>query len=89
MTASAAASRGEGNTVAAAVEGAMRVQDETAGRVSRVVRGTVSANGVEGPDRLGSTALPTHKLTASAPATPSPSVTIAARSADSNICSAK
>ena len=84
-----AANREQANTVAAAFPGATLVQDDTAGSVIRVIMGTGSPNVVEVPNRLGSTPLPTHKLTASAPATPSPSVTIAARSADSNICSAK
>ncbi len=84
-----AANQEKANTVAAAFPGAALVQDDTAGSVIRVVMGTGSPNVVEVPNRLGKTPLPKHTLTATAPATPSPTVTIAARSADSNICSAK
>ncbi len=78
----------QARTVAAAFPGAVLKQDDTAGDVIRVSIGTGSPNVVEVPNRLGSTPLPTHTLTADGP-TSSPSATIAARTADSDICSAK
>ena len=79
-----AANREQANTVAAAFPGAALVQNDTAGSVIRVSLGSGSPNVVEVPNRLGTTPLPTHTL--SATATPSSSATITARSADSNIC---
>ena len=75
--------RDAANTVAAAFPGADLVQDDTAGDVIQVSLGAGSPNVVEVPNRLGSTPLPTR----TADPTPSPSVTIRARTADSNICS--
>ena len=54
-------------TVAAAFPGAVLVQDDTVGDVIRVSLGTGSPNVVEVPNRLGTTPLPTHTLTATAP----------------------
>ena len=76
-------------TVAAAFPGAVLVQDDTAGGVIRVSMGPGSPNVVEVPNRLGTTPLPRHTLTATSGASPSSGVTIKARTADSNICSAK
>ena len=73
-------------TVAAAFPGAVLVQDDTAGDVIRVSLGAGSPNVVEVPNRLGTTPLPTHTLTATAVPTPSATVTIKARTADTNIC---
>ena len=69
-------------TIAAAFPGAVLVEDETAGDVIRVSLGTGSPNVVEVPNRLGTTPLPTHSMTATA----APTVTITARTADSDIC---
>jgi LCP family protein required for cell wall assembly len=84
----AAADRDSANTVAAAFPGAVLVKDDTAGNVIRVSLGVGSPNVVVVPNRLGTTPLPTHTLTAP-PATPAPSVTITARTANTNICSPK
>ena len=77
----------QARTVAAAFPGAVLVQDDTAGQVIRVSMGAGSPNVVEVPNRVGTTPLPTDALTATVP--PSPTVTIKARTADSDICSAK
>ena len=74
-------------TVAAAFPGSVIVLDPAAGNAIRVTIGPGSANVVAVPNRLGSTPLPTHTLTAIASATPSPSATIKSRTANSNICS--
>ena len=78
-------------TVAAAFPGAVLVQDQTLGDVIRVNLGAGAPNVVEVPNRLGTTPIPTHTLTATAvpttSSTPSSTVTIKARTADSNICS--
>jgi len=74
-------------TVAAAFPGAVLVQDDAAGDVIRVSIGAGSPNVVLVPNRVGTTPLPTHTLTATVPPTPSSTVTIKARTADSNICS--
>ena len=76
-------------TVAAAFPGAVVVLDDTAGPDIRVSLGPGSPNVVAVPNRLGSTPLPTHTLTAITSGTPSPSVTIKSRSANSDICSSK
>jgi LCP family protein required for cell wall assembly len=82
-----AANQDEALTVAAAFPGAVLDQDESAGDVIRVSLGKGSPNVVEVPNRLGTTPLPTHTVTATAGPTPSSEVTIKARTADSNICS--
>jgi len=82
-----AANHDKALTVAAAFPGAVLVQDETAGDVIRVSLGKGSPNVVEVPNRLGTTPLPTHTVTATVAPTPSSSATIKARTADSNICS--
>ena len=74
----------EARTVAAAFPGATLVKDETAGNVIQVTLGAGSPYVVQVPNRVGSTPLPTHTATG-APG-PSATVTIKARSADSNIC---
>jgi LCP family protein required for cell wall assembly len=75
-------------TVAAAFPGAVLVQDETVGNVIRVSLGAGAPNVVEVPNRLGTTPIPTHTLTATAvPPPATPTVTIKARTADTNICS--
>ena len=79
----------EARTVAAAFPGAVLVKDAAAGAFIRVTLGPGSPNVVAVPNRLGSTPLPTHTLTAVNNATPTPSVTIKSRSANSNICSSK
>jgi len=77
-------------TVAAAFPGAVLVRDDSVGDVIRVSLGTGSPNVVVVPNRLGTTPLPTHTLRATAaPTTPSPAVTIKARTANTDICSAK
>ena len=73
-------------TVAAAFPGAVLVQDDTVGDVIRVNLGAGSPNVVAVPNRVGTTPLPTHTLTATAVPTPSSTVTIKARTADTNIC---
>jgi LCP family protein required for cell wall assembly len=74
-------------TVAAAFPGAVLVQDQTVGNVIRVSLGAGAPNVVEVPNRLGTTPIPTHKLTATAAPPPAtPTVTIKARTADANIC---
>lgn len=75
----------EARTVAAAFPGAILVKDETAGNDIQVTLGTGSPYVVQVPNRVGTTPLPTRPAT-DAPA-PSSTVTIKARSADSNICS--
>lgn len=77
----------EARTVAAAFPGAVMVLDDTVGRVIRVSLGPGSPNVVAVPNRLGTTPLPTHTLTAII--SPTPSVTIRSRSANSDICSSK
>jgi LCP family protein required for cell wall assembly len=72
-------------TVAAAFPGAKLVQDESAGDFIRVTLGAGSPYVVRVPNRLGTTPLPTHS---GASATPTPTVIIKARTADSNICKA-
>jgi hypothetical protein len=74
----------EARTVAAAFPGATLVKDESAGNVIQITLGTGSPYVVQVPNRVGTTPLPTHSATASA--TPSATVTIKARTADSNIC---
>jgi hypothetical protein len=74
----------EARTVAAAFPGATLVKDENAGNVIQVTLGSGSPYVVQVPNRVGNTPLPTR--TATAAPTPSSSVTIKARSADSNIC---
>ena len=81
-----AANQDKALTVAAAFPGAVLVQDDTVGDVIRVSLGAGSPNVVEVPNRLGTTPLPTHTLTATAVPTPSSTVTIQARTADTNIC---
>jgi len=77
-------------TVAAAFPGAVLVRDDSVGDVIRVSLGTGSPNVVVVPNRLGITPLPTHTLRATAaPTTPSPTVTIQARTANTDICSSK
>ena len=73
-------------TVAAAFPGAVLVQDQTVGDVIRVNLGAGAPNVVEVPNRLGTTRIPTHTLTATAAPTPTSTVTIKARTADANIC---
>ena len=82
-----AANRDQALTVAAAFPGAVLVQDDTVGDVVRVDLGPGSPNVVEVPNRVGTTPLPSHTLTATVAPTPSSTVTIKARTADSNICS--
>ena len=77
----------EARTVAAAFPGADLVLDDTAGDVIQVSLGTGSPNVVEVPNRLGTTPLPTRTPTAGVDPTPTSSVTIKARAADSDICS--
>ena len=73
-------------TVAAAFPGAVLVQDQTVGDVIRVNLGAGAPNVVAVPNRLGTTRIPTHTLTATAVPTPTSTVTIKARTADTNIC---
>jgi len=75
----------EARTVAAAFPGATLVKDEAAGNVIEVTLGAGSPYVVQVPNRVGTTPLPTHPATG-AP-TPSSTVTIKARTADSDICS--
>ncbi len=84
-----AANEDQARTVAAAFPGAVLARDDSAGKVIQVSIGTGSLNVVEVPNRLGSTPLPTHTLTADVPPTSSPSATIQARTADSDICAPK
>lgn len=84
-----AANHAKALTVAAAFPGAVLVRDETAGDVIRVSLGKGSPNVVVVPNRVGTTPLPTHTLTAVVAPKPSSTVTIQARTADSNICSQK
>ena len=81
-----AANHEQALTVAAAFPGAVLVEDSAAGDVIRVSLGTGSPNVVAVPNRLGTTPLPTHTLSATAAPTPSSTVTIQARTADTNIC---
>jgi len=74
----------EARTVAAAFPGATLVKDETAGNDIQVTLGTGSPYVVQVPNRVGTTPLPTR--TATGAPTASSTVTIKARSADSNIC---
>ena len=74
----------QARTVAAAFPGARLVVDEAAGSEIRVTLGTGSAQVVQVPNRVGTAPLPTRR--AAGASTPSPAVTIKARSADSNIC---
>jgi LCP family protein required for cell wall assembly len=74
----------EARTVAAAFPGAILVKDEAAGSDIQVTLGAGSPYVVQVPNRVGTTPLPTH--TASAAPTPSPGVTIKARTASSDIC---
>ena len=76
----------QARTVAAAFPRAVLVREDTAGRIILVSMGPDSPNVVAVPNRLGTTPLPTHTLTAISSATPSPSLTIKSRTADSNIC---
>jgi LCP family protein required for cell wall assembly len=77
-------------TVAAAFPGAVLVRDDSVGDVIRVSLGTGSPNVVVVPNRLGTTPLATHTLRATAaPTTPPPTVTIQARTANTDICSSK
>ena len=77
-------------TVAAAFPGAVLVPDKSVGDVIRVSLGTGSPNVVAVPNRLGTTPLPTHTLRATAaPTTPTSTVTIQARTANTDICSSK
>jgi LCP family protein required for cell wall assembly len=73
----------EARTVAAAFPGAILLKDPSAGNIIQVTLGAGSPYVVQVPNRVGTTPLPTRTPTAK----PSPSVTIAARTADSNICS--
>jgi LytR_cpsA_psr family/LytR cell envelope-related transcriptional attenuator len=79
----------DARTVAAAFPGAVLVQDDTVGSVIRVSLGPGSPNVVAVPNRLGTTPIPKHTLTAIVTATPSPSVTIKTRTANTDICSTK
>jgi LCP family protein required for cell wall assembly len=74
----------EARTVAAAFPGATLVRDEGAGTIIQVTLGSGSPYVVQVPNRVGTTPLPTR--TDNGTATPSSTVTIKARSADSNIC---
>jgi LCP family protein required for cell wall assembly len=76
-------------TVAAAFPGAVLVRDDTAGPDIRVSMGPGSPNVVVVPNRLGSTPLPKHTLTATIGPSSSPSETIKSRTANSDICSSK
>ena len=71
------------HTVAAAFPGATLVKDESAGSVIQVTLGAGSPYVVLVSNRLGSAPLPIHKAGLT---TPTAAVTIAARTADSNIC---
>jgi len=81
-----AANHEQALTVAAAFPGAVLVEDDTVGDVIRVSLGTGSPNVVAVPNRIGTTPLPTHTLSATVAPTPSSTVTIKARTADTNIC---
>jgi LCP family protein required for cell wall assembly len=78
--------REKARTVAAAFPDAILVKDATAGDAIMVSLGAGSPNVVVVPNRVGSTPLPMHTLTATA-ATPSSTVTIMARTADTDVCS--
>ena len=71
-------------TVAAAFPGAKLKQDDLLGETIEVSIGTGSPNVVEVPNRIGTTPLPTHTLTANVP-TQTP--TFKARAANADICS--
>jgi LCP family protein required for cell wall assembly len=70
-------------TVAAAFPGATLVQDESAGSIIQVTLGAGSPNVVLVPNRVGTTPLPKHM---SPSVTPTPTATVEARTASSNIC---
>jgi len=70
-------------TVAAAFPGATLLKDESAGSVIQVTLGAGSPYVVLVPNRLGKAPLPIRKAGLT---TPTAAVTIAARTADSNIC---
>ena len=76
----------DARTVAAAFPGATLVKDESAGHSILVTLGKGSPYVVPVPNRVGSTPLPSHGAPGAPGATPSSSVTIKARTADSNIC---
>ena len=82
----ARANREQADTVAAAFPGATLAIDDSAGEVIRVSLGTGSPNVAEVSNRVGSTPLPTHTLTAKRSPTPSSGVTIKARSANTDAC---
>lgn len=71
----------EARTVAAAFPGSTMVKDERAVNVVDVTLGAGSPYVVQVPNRIGTAPLPARTA-----AEPTPSVTIKARSADSNIC---
>jgi LCP family protein required for cell wall assembly len=75
------------HTVVAAFPGATLVRDESAGDFIRVTLGAGSPHVAKVPNRLGTTPLPSHNGTSTS-TTPAPTVTIKARTADSNICKA-
>ena len=79
--------REKARTVAAAFPGAVLVEDAAAGDVITVTLGSGSPNVVVVPNRMGTTPLPTHTLTATVAPTPSSTVTIKARTADTDVCS--
>jgi len=72
-------------TVAAAFPGATMVMDQSAGDFMRVTLGAGSPYVVEVPNRRGTAPLSKPNGTG---ATPTPAVTIRARTADSNVCKA-
>jgi len=74
----------EARTVAAAFPGATLVPDESAGDVIQITLGTGSPSVVQVPNHVGGTPMPTRRTAAP---TPSSTVTIKARTADSSICS--
>ena len=74
----------EARTVAAAFPGATLVKDESAGNDIQVTLGAGSPYVVQVPNRVGTTPLPTRTATTASPA--SPSVTIKARTASTDIC---
>jgi LCP family protein required for cell wall assembly len=79
--------REKARTVAAAFPDAILVKDATAGDVIMVSLGVGSPNVVVVPNRVGSTPLPKHTLTATSAPTPVSTVTIKARTADTDVCS--
>lgn len=80
-----AANVAQATTVAAAFPGAKLVLDATAGAVIRVRLGTGSPNVVLVANQVGTKTLPEHTLNA-ATATSSSSVTIKARTANTDVC---